>query len=168
MRESWWRVMLASARRERSARELQRAVAAFHSDGDVLDAVARIDEAFRRCEVAGLNRVEIANIVAPLTCILAQQHQDDMQYRVSLVTGHKRIACIHSQQRVLVRGNPFVFKNGGGVLLDYLGDHALLRRSDEEIYRRCELSGINRQRVSIRREESRLALLLEVPPAPDP
>lgn len=160
--------MLASARREKSARELQRAVAAFHEDGDTLDAVARIDEAFRRCEVAGLNRVEIANIFDPLVCILAQQHQEDVQYRVSLVTGHTRIACIHSEQRVLVRGNPFVFKNGGGVLLDYLGDHALLRRSDEEIYRRCELSGISRQCVSIRREESRLALLLEVPPAPEP
>jgi hypothetical protein len=147
---------------------LERAVAAFPDDDDTLGVVTRIDEAVRRGEADGLNRVEIASILAPLTCILAEQHHDDVQYRVSLVTNHTRTACIHSQERVLVRGNPFVFKNGSGVLIDYLGDRALLTRSDEEIYDRCELWGISRQRVSIRREASRLALLLERPAAPDP
>lgn len=143
-------------------------MAAFHDDDDTLAAVTRIDDAFRRCEADGLTRVEIAKILEPLTCILAEQHHVDMQYRVSLVHGHTRTACIHSRERVLVRGNPFVFKNGSGVLVDYLGDRQLFTLSDEEILRRCELWGISRQRVSIRREASRLALLLERPPAPDP
>lgn len=149
-------------------RRLERAVAAFHDSDDTLAVVTRIDDAFRRCEADGLNRVEIAKLLEPLTCILSEQHHEDVQYRVSLVTGRTRTACIHSQERVLVRGNPFVFKNGSGVLIDYLGDRALLARSDEEIYDRCELWGISRQRVSIRREASRLALLLERPAAPDP
>lgn len=161
-------MLLASARRERSARRLERAAAAFENEGDPLQVVSRIDEAVRRCEADGLTRVEIANILQPLTCILAEQHHDDVQYRVSLVDDRTRIACIHSQERVLVRGNPFVFKNGSGVLIDYLGDRSLPARTDEEIYARCELSEITRQRVSIRREGSRLALLLERPAAPDP
>ncbi|HEX8409511.1 MAG TPA: hypothetical protein VF883_11635 [Thermoanaerobaculia bacterium] len=143
-------------------------MAAFHDDSDTLDAVTRIDDAFRRCEADGLTRDEIKKLVAPLICIFAEQHHEDVQYRVSLVRGGTRIACIHSEERVLVRGNPFVFKNGSGVLVDYLGDRAMLARSAEEIYRGCELYDVSRQRVSIRREASRLALLLEVPPAPDP
>lgn len=141
---------------------------AFGGEGDPLEVTTRIDDAVRRAEADGLNRVEIGNILQPLTCMLAEQHHDDVQYRVSLVTNRTRVACIHSQERVLVRGNPFVFKNGSGVLIDYLGDRTLLARTDEEIYNRCELWGISRQRVSIRREASRLALLLERPAVPDP
>jgi len=53
-------------------------------------------------------------------------------------------------------GNPY------RPLIEYFGDWKLIERSDEEVFGLCDAAGIPRSNVSIRREETGLALLIEV------
>ena len=53
-------------------------------------------------------------------------------------------------------GNPY------RPLIEYFGDWRLIERSEEDVYAMCEAAGIPRSNVAIRREETGLALLIEV------
>lgn len=64
-------------------------------------------------------------------------------------------------------GGIFFFTNIGEgnpyrPLIEYFGDWKLIERSEEDIYLLCEAAGIPRSNVAIRREETGLALLVEV------
>lgn len=56
----------------------------------------------------------------------------------------------------IAEGNPY------RPLIEYFGDWKLLERSEEDVYALCEAAAIPRSNVSIRREETRLALLVEI------
>lgn len=56
----------------------------------------------------------------------------------------------------IARGNPY------RTLIEYFGNWNLIERTEEEIHRYCENAGIGRQNVSIRREETGLALIVEI------
>jgi extracellular factor (EF) 3-hydroxypalmitic acid methyl ester biosynthesis protein len=69
--------------------------------------------------------------------------------------------------RVLAPGGTFFFTNIAAgnpyrPLIEYFGNWTLIERTEEDIYRYCERAGISRQNVSIRREETGLALLIEI------
>jgi SAM-dependent methyltransferase len=69
--------------------------------------------------------------------------------------------------RLLVEGGVFFFTNIATgnpyrTLIEYFGDWMLLERTEEDIYQLCENAGIGRGNVTIRREETGLALLIEV------
>ena len=68
---------------------------------------------------------------------------------------------------LLVPGGTFFFTNIGEgnpyrPLIEYFGDWKLIERSEEDVYAFCDAAGIPRSNVSIRREETGLALLIEV------
>jgi hypothetical protein len=56
----------------------------------------------------------------------------------------------------IARSNPY------RSLIEYLGDWFLIERSEEDIYALCECAGVPRDAISIRREETGLAVLVEV------
>lgn len=56
----------------------------------------------------------------------------------------------------IAKGNPY------RPLIEYFGDWFLLERSEEEIYEYCDAAGIPRDAVTITRDETGLALLIEV------
>ena len=56
----------------------------------------------------------------------------------------------------IARGNPY------RPLIEYFGDWFLIERSEEDVLRLCDTAGIARECVSIRRDESKLAMLIEV------
>lgn len=64
-------------------------------------------------------------------------------------------------------GGVFFFTNTGEgnpyrPLIEYFGNWKLIERSEEDIYAICDTAGIPRSNVSIRREETGLALLVDV------
>ena len=68
---------------------------------------------------------------------------------------------------LLAPGGTFFFTNIAAgnpyrPLIEYFGDWILIERSEEEILQYCESAGIARSNVTIRREETGLALLIEV------
>jgi len=74
---------------------------------------------------------------------------------------------IQMAYRLLVAGGVFFFTNIAAgnpyrPLIEYFGNWSLRERTEEEIYLLCEQAGIGRGNVAIRREETRLALLIEV------
>ncbi len=80
-----------------------------------------------------------------------------------------RVAAILIElvHRVLAPGGTFFFTNIAAgnpyrPLIEYFGDWRLIERTEEDIFRCCEAAGISRRNVSIRREETGLALLIEV------
>lgn len=77
------------------------------------------------------------------------------------------ILAIQMAYRALAPGGTFFFTNIAmgnpyRTLIEYFGDWKLIERSEEDIYRYCQEAGISRQNVAIRREETGLALLIEV------
>jgi extracellular factor (EF) 3-hydroxypalmitic acid methyl ester biosynthesis protein len=56
----------------------------------------------------------------------------------------------------IARGNPY------RTLIEYFGDWMLIERTEEDIYRLCEEAGVSRVNVNIRRDETGLALIIEV------
>lgn len=92
--------------------------------------------------------------------VLAGGLFDYLNERVAILT-------IQMAYRVLAPGGTFFFTNIAAgnpyrTLIEYFGDWTLIERTEEDIYRYCEAAGISRQNVSIRREETGLALLIEV------
>jgi SAM-dependent methyltransferase len=68
---------------------------------------------------------------------------------------------------LLAPGGTFFFTNIGEgnpyrPLIEYFGDWSLIERSEEDVLAVCEAAGIARGNVAIRREETGLALLIEV------
>lgn len=81
----------------------------------------------------------------------------------------ERIATLLIQLafRALAPGGTFYFTNIASgnpyrTLIEYFGNWQLIERSEEDIYRYCENAGIGRGNVTIRRDETGLALLVEV------
>jgi len=69
--------------------------------------------------------------------------------------------------RALAPGGVFYFTNIAAgnpyrPLIEYFGNWKLIERTEEDIYRYCENAGIGRGNVTIRRDETGLALLVEV------
>ena len=69
--------------------------------------------------------------------------------------------------RALAPGGTFYFTNIAAgnpyrPLIEYFGNWTLIERSEEDIYRYCENAGVSRGNVTIRRDETGLALLVEV------
>src|SRR4051812_17315573 len=69
--------------------------------------------------------------------------------------------------RALAPGGVFYFTNIAAgnpyrPLIEYFGNWKLIERTEEDIYRYCENAGIGRGNVAIRRDETGLALLVEV------
>ena len=69
--------------------------------------------------------------------------------------------------RALAPGGTFFFTNIAAgnpyrSLIEYFGNWQLIERSEDDVYRLCRNAGIGRANVSIRREETGLALLVEV------
>lgn len=92
--------------------------------------------------------------------VLAGGLFDYLDERVAILT-------IQMAYRVLAPGGAFFFTNIAAgnpyrTLIEYFGDWKLIERTEDDIYRYCEAAGISRQNVSIRREETGLALLIEV------
>lgn len=56
----------------------------------------------------------------------------------------------------IAEGNPY------RTLIEYFGDWKLIERSEEDVLACCDAAGVPRSNVSIRREETGLALLIEV------
>ena len=56
----------------------------------------------------------------------------------------------------IATGNPY------RTLIEYFGNWRLIERSEEDIYRLCAAAGVGRTNVSIRRDETGLALLIEI------
>ena len=56
----------------------------------------------------------------------------------------------------IARGNPY------RTLIEYFGNWKLIERTEEEVHRYCENAGIGRGNVTIRREETGLALIVEI------
>ena len=56
----------------------------------------------------------------------------------------------------MAAGNPY------RPLIEYFGNWNLIERTEEDIYRYCENAGVSRGNVTIRRDETGLALLVEV------
>jgi extracellular factor (EF) 3-hydroxypalmitic acid methyl ester biosynthesis protein len=74
---------------------------------------------------------------------------------------------IQMAYRLLVPGGTFFFTNIAKgnpyrTLIEYFGDWKLIERSEEDLYQLCEAAGISRVNVRMRREETGLALLVEV------
>jgi len=68
---------------------------------------------------------------------------------------------------LLEPGGTFFFTNIGNgnpyrVLIEYFGDWFLLERSEEDLLRLCDLAGIPRKNIALRREETGLAIIVEV------
>jgi len=69
--------------------------------------------------------------------------------------------------RALAPGGVFYFTNIAAgnpyrPLIEYFGNWNLIERTEEDIYRYCENAGVSRGNVTIRRDETGLALLVEV------
>lgn len=69
--------------------------------------------------------------------------------------------------RALAPGGIFYFTNIASgnpyrTLIEYFGNWTLIERTEEDIYRYCENAGICRSNVTIKRDETGLALLIEV------
>jgi len=69
--------------------------------------------------------------------------------------------------RALAPGGVFYFTNIAAgnpyrPLIEYFGNWKLIERTEEDIYRYCENAGVGRGNVTIRRDETGLALLVEV------
>jgi extracellular factor (EF) 3-hydroxypalmitic acid methyl ester biosynthesis protein len=69
--------------------------------------------------------------------------------------------------RALAPGGVFYFTNIAAgnpyrPLIEYFGNWKLIERTEEDIYRYCENAGVGRGNVTIRRDETGLALLIEV------
>ncbi|MEO8378849.1 MAG: class I SAM-dependent methyltransferase [Acidobacteriota bacterium] len=76
------------------------------------------------------------------------------------------VLLIQVAYRLLAAGGVFFFTNIAAgnpyrPLIEYFGNWSLLERREEDIYRLCEQAGIGRGNVSIRREETGLAMLIE-------
>lgn len=56
----------------------------------------------------------------------------------------------------IARGNPY------RVLIEYFGDWFLLERSEDDVLRLCDLAGIPRKNIAMRREETGLAVIVEL------
>jgi len=56
----------------------------------------------------------------------------------------------------IAKGNPY------RTLIEYFGDWKLIERTEDDILRDCAAAGIDRENVAIRRDETGLALLIEV------
>jgi len=56
----------------------------------------------------------------------------------------------------IAKGNPY------RTLIEYFGDWKLIERTEDDILRDCAAAGIDRESVAIRRDETGLALLIEV------
>jgi hypothetical protein len=56
----------------------------------------------------------------------------------------------------IARGNPF------RCLIEYMGDWSLLERSEEDILQLCRQAGVPSESVTMRMDESGLALLVDV------
>lgn len=74
---------------------------------------------------------------------------------------------IQMAYRILAEGGVFFFTNIAAgnpyrPLIEYFGNWKLIERTEENVYRLCEQAGIGRGNVTIRREETGLALLIEV------
>lgn len=74
---------------------------------------------------------------------------------------------IQMSYRLLAEGGVFFFTNIAAgnpyrTLIEYFGDWTLIERTEDDVYRLCEQAGIGRGNVSIRREETGLAFLIEV------
>ena len=61
----------------------------------------------------------------------------------------------------IAQGNPY------RPLIEYFGDWFLIERTEEDVLRLCDAAGIDRHRVAIRRDESGLAMLVEVTKSSD-
>lgn len=80
---------------------------------------------------------------------------------------HTATVLIKLAYRALAPGGTFYFTNIASgnpyrTLIEYFGDWTLIERSEEDVLRYCENAGISRSNVTIRREETGLALLIEV------
>jgi len=69
--------------------------------------------------------------------------------------------------RALAPGGTFYFTNIAAgnpyrPLIEYFGNWKLIERSEDDVYRYCENAGISRGNVTIRRDETGLALLVEI------
>lgn len=74
---------------------------------------------------------------------------------------------IQMAYRLLAPGGTFFFTNIAAgnpyrTLIEYFGNWTLIERTEEDLYRYCENAGIGRANVTIRREETGLALIVEV------
>lgn len=74
---------------------------------------------------------------------------------------------IQMAYRLLAEGGVFFFTNIAAgnpyrTLIEYFGNWTLIERTEEQIYQLCEQARIGRGNVSIRREETGLALIIEV------
>lgn len=77
------------------------------------------------------------------------------------------VLLIRMAYMALAPGGTFFFTNIASgnpyrTLIEYFGDWTLKERSEEQMLAFCEAAGISRSNVSIRREETGLALLIEV------
>jgi len=82
---------------------------------------------------------------------------------------NERVATLLIQLavRALAPGGTFYFTNIAAgnpyrPLIEYFGNWKLIERSEEDIYRYCANAGVSRGNVSIRRDETGLALLVEI------
>ena len=85
--------------------------------------------------------------------------------RVTAV-GHATL-LIQLAVRALAPGGTFYFTNIAAgnpyrPLIEYFGNWKLIERSEEDIYRYCANAGVSRGNITIRRDETGLALLVEI------
>ena len=80
-----------------------------------------------------------------------------------------RVAVLLIQMvwRLLAPGGTFFFTNIASSnpyrpLIEYFGDWKLIERSEDDIYRICDAAGISRRNATIAREETGLALLIDL------
>jgi extracellular factor (EF) 3-hydroxypalmitic acid methyl ester biosynthesis protein len=77
------------------------------------------------------------------------------------------VLLIQMTYRLLAAGGTFFFTNIAAgnpyrTLIEYFGNWTLIERTEEDIYTLCERAGIGRGNVTMRREETGLALIVEV------
>ena len=99
---------------------------------------------------------------------MAQDFRDDARRGTGASVGGERrgSATIHEIDRAPAVNGPWTPINTQTApafgLIEYFGNWNLIERTEEDIYRYCETAGVSRGNVTIRRDETGLALLVEV------
>ena len=135
------------------------------SDADALDYSRRmlgsVAESFRFVQANALRVASRLAGAGPFDLVLAGGLFDYLPERHAVFL----IGSVY--ERLLGEGGTFFFTNIAAgnpyrVLVEYFGDWFLIERSEEEMVRYCVAAGVPRENVRVSRDESGLALLLEV------
>jgi extracellular factor (EF) 3-hydroxypalmitic acid methyl ester biosynthesis protein len=120
--------------------------------------------------VAGRCRLQQGNVFEVVRTAKQEKQRFDLVLAGGLfdyLSQKAAVRLIHHAWSLLAAGGVFFFTNiatGNPYrpLIEYFGDWFLIERSETEILRDCEAAGIPAEAVSIAREETGLALLIEV------